>query len=77
MLGTATKWCHTSLNPALRKQRHVDLCEFEASLVYSVSSRTARDVYMEKPCLKKPNQTNNKMLWAQCAWREGWRWVDP
>jgi hypothetical protein len=24
------------------RQRHVDLCEFEASLVYRVSSRTAR-----------------------------------
>ena len=25
------------LNPALRRQRQVDLCEFEASLVYKVS----------------------------------------
>ena len=30
------------LIPALRRQRQVDLCEFEASLVYRVSSRTAR-----------------------------------
>ena len=44
------------LIPALRKQRQVDLCRFEASLVYRVSSRKARMV-SEKPCLKKPKQT--------------------
>jgi hypothetical protein len=27
------------------------ISEFEASLVYRVSSRTARDSYTEKPCL--------------------------
>jgi hypothetical protein len=31
----------TPLIPALRRQRQVDLCEFEASLVYKVSTRTA------------------------------------
>ena len=30
------------LMPALGRQRQVDLCEFKASLVYRVSSRTAR-----------------------------------
>ena len=30
------------LIPALRRQRQADLCEFEASLVYIASSRTAR-----------------------------------
>jgi hypothetical protein len=39
--------CHTSLIPALRKQRQADLCEFEDSLVYRLSSREA-----EKPCLE-------------------------
>ena len=28
------------LIPALRKQRQVDLCQFEANLVYKASSRT-------------------------------------
>jgi hypothetical protein len=28
--------------PVLRRQRQVNLCEFEASLIYMVSSRTAR-----------------------------------
>jgi hypothetical protein len=31
------------LIPALGRQRQADLCELEASLVYRVSSRTARD----------------------------------
>jgi hypothetical protein len=30
------------LIPALRRQRQADLCEFEASLVYRVSSRTTQ-----------------------------------
>ena len=42
------------LIPALRRQRQVDLCEFEASLVYGASSRTG-SVATEKPCLKKTN----------------------
>jgi hypothetical protein len=31
------------LIPALRRQRQVDLCEFEASRGYTVSSRISRD----------------------------------
>jgi hypothetical protein len=41
------------LIPALGRQRQVDLDEFEASLVYRMSSRTARAT-QRKPCLKKP-----------------------
>jgi hypothetical protein len=32
------------LIPALGRQRQADLCEFEASLIYKESSRTARAV---------------------------------
>ena len=39
--------------PALRKQRQEDLCEFEASLVYRVSSMTARAVTQRNPVSKK------------------------
>ena len=51
-----------ALIPALRRQRQVDLYELEASLVYRVSSRTARAT--QKPCLTKTNKqtkttTNN------------------
>ena len=52
---------HT-LIPALGRQRQADLCEFEASLVYRVSSRTARTVIQRNsvskqtkiPSLKSP-----------------------
>jgi hypothetical protein len=36
-----TYW-HTPLMPVLGRQRLADLCEFEASMVYIGSSRTAR-----------------------------------
>jgi hypothetical protein len=45
-------WGCTPLTPALRRQRQVDLCGFEASLVYRASSRTARAT-QRNPLLKK------------------------
>ena len=33
----ARQWWHTPLVPALGRQMQTDLCEFEASLVYTVS----------------------------------------
>ena len=46
------------LIPALRSQRQADLCEFEANLVYRVSSRPAReDSYTETP---RPRKQTNK-----------------
>ena len=41
------------LIPALGRQRQADLYEFEASLVYRASSRTARSVTQRNPALKK------------------------
>ena len=38
---------------ALGRQRLVDLCEFKASLVYRVSSRTARIITQRNPVLTK------------------------
>lgn len=35
-------WCCSPLIPALGRQRQVGLCEFESSLVYTMSSRTAK-----------------------------------
>ena len=40
------------LIPALRRLKQVDLCEFKASLVYRVSSRTARAI-QRNPVSKK------------------------
>lgn len=31
-------------NPSTHEQRQIDLCEFKASLIYTVSSQTARTV---------------------------------
>ena len=45
---------HT-FNLALERQRQVDLCEFEGSLVYS-----AFQGYIEKPCLKKEKKKRKK-----------------
>ena len=41
------------LIPAFRKQKKADLRKFEASLVYKVSSRTARAVTQRNPVLKR------------------------
>lgn len=49
------------LVPALRKQRQVDLCEFEASLVYKVSSRTAKAT-QRHPVLEKRKEKQNGRL---------------
>ena len=53
------------LIPAFGRQRQViSVCEFKASLVYKVSSRTARTVTQRNPVLKnkqtKYKQTKNK-----------------
>jgi hypothetical protein len=52
------------LIPALGKQRQSDLCDFKASLVYRVSSRTARAT-QRNPVLK---ETKPKVIPSQaCA----------
>ena len=45
-------WWHTPLIPGLGKERQADLSEFKASLVYKVSSRTARTVTQRNPVSK-------------------------
>ena len=42
-------WWLTTLIPALRRQRQVDLSEFKAILVYRESSRTVRTVTQRSP----------------------------
>ena len=49
-----------SLIPALRRQRRADLCEFEASLAYKASSRTAGTVTQRNPVLKNQNKKERK-----------------
>jgi hypothetical protein len=38
------RWWYMPLIPALERQKQVDLWEFETSLVYRTSSRTARAI---------------------------------
>ena len=50
----AGRW-HTPLIPAPGRQRQVELCEFQASLVYRVGSKTAR-VTQRNPILKQTSK---------------------
>jgi hypothetical protein len=52
----ARQWWRTPLIPALGRQRQVD-SEFEVSLVYRVSSGTARAI-QRNPVLKKQKEKN-------------------
>jgi hypothetical protein len=54
-----TWWC-TPLIPALGRQRQVDLCEFEASLLYKVSYRTARATQKNQKERKKKRKKEKK-----------------
>ena len=40
MLSTKLR-CGSTYNPSTQRQKQVDLCEFKASLVYRVNSKTA------------------------------------
>ena len=61
-LKGAGQWWRTPSVPALRRQRQAELCEFKASLVYRVSSKTAR--VTQYKCLEKQqtNKQTNKNL---------------
>ena len=58
-------WWQTLLIPALGRQRQVDLCEFEANLVYRASSRTGSKA-TEKHYLGKKNQQQKRMQFCPC-----------
>jgi hypothetical protein len=57
-----------ALIPALGRQRQIDLCEFKNSLVYRVSSKTARA--RKRFCLKKPKPKPQQKNWTCRVW---WR----
>ena len=51
---------HTPLIQALGRQKQMDLCEFEVSLVYRVNSRTSRVVRQRVPGSKRKKEREKK-----------------
>ena len=60
--GEPRQWRRTPLVPALGRQRQVDLCQFEASLIYRGSSRTARATQRNLVSKNKNNKTKKKSI---------------
>ena len=52
---------HT-FSPSTQEAEAMDLCEFKASLVDIVSSRTARANYIVRPCWKGKKKNERKPL---------------
>ena len=52
-----------AFNPSIGRQRQADLCEFEASLVYRASSRTARAT-QRNPVSKKQTNKQKYLSWS-------------
>ena len=50
------------LIPALGMQRQADFCEFDTSLVYIVSFRTATEGFEERPCLRQKLATGKRKI---------------
>ena len=50
---SAVWWWFRPLIPAFGRQRQDDLSEFEANVVYKMSSRTARIVTQKNPVLRR------------------------
>ena len=53
----ARQWWHVPLIPVLKRQRQVNLCEFEFSLVYKLRSRIARTATQRNLVLEKNSKT--------------------
>ena len=57
------------LNPALRRQRQEDLCEFEDSLVYRVSSRVGSKAIRRNAVSKNQKKERKKEMLCVCPKR--------
>ena len=53
------------LIPVLRRQRQADFCEFKASLVYKVSSRTAKAITQRNFVLHACVRTQHTHTWKR------------
>jgi len=54
-------WWPTPLIPELRRQRQAELCEFKASLVYRVNSRTAKAMQRNPVSKRKKKLSTNHL----------------
>ena len=54
------------LIPALRRQRQVDFCEFDSSLVYRVHSRKVRATHIETLFPQNKTEQNQNVLLYVC-----------
>ena len=61
-VGFDVSEAHDKPGVALRRQRQVDLCEFEANWAYMASKFRDSQDYIERPCLKQINKQTNTML---------------
>jgi hypothetical protein len=52
--------------PALGRQRQEDRCKFEASLVYKVSSRTARVTIQRNPVFERKKKKKERKILFIC-----------
>ena len=61
IINKISRWYqHTSLIPALRRQRQADFSEFKSSLVYTANSGTVRVVTQRNLISKNQKQTSTK-----------------
>lgn len=51
--STQLGWWHRPINPALKRERQLDLCEFEASRIYIANSRIVKKGYIVRYSLNK------------------------
>ena len=82
--GIAGQWWHTPLISELGRQKQVDPCKFEATLIYRASSRTARATQRNlvwktktktkqkypKTTTEKPSQASQANQWASGSVRD-------
>lgn len=60
-------WWHVPLMPAFGRRRVVDLCGFEVTLIYILSSIQASQGYRVRPCFKKKKKKTEMLATNRIA----------